>query len=201
MTDLLIFCGKEENISLDELPEETLQQVYYKEDFTLDHWKTWCKYIEESKFRNYLFITRSSPFDASYLIYALINIKTFKELFLKYEHNFKKIDPSITFDRALEELDQPDSVFWNSVFKDHYLCGLLYGYGESNAKHFTETIISHKNPQNFSENLPDELIKLPIYALSEIDTQTTHYKNEKKRIEKIYQGKDSIQVTLNQLRN
>ena len=199
MTDLLIFCGDEKDMSLDGLSQETLEGLSFREDFTFDRWKAWCKFINKNKFDNYIFLTRQSAHDPLYLVYGIVNIKLFEKVFLAHEQNFKKIDPLITFSKALKELQNSSSPFWNAAFADHYLCGLLYGYGEANAAYFAENLQSQKAPTKFSEKATEGFIRLPMYAISGADPQNERYKRQKKTIEEIYKNRDPIQITMEQL--
>lgn len=199
MTDILIFCGTQEDICLDGLSKETLENLTYEEDFTFDHWAAWCKFLKQTKFKNYIFITKQSRFDPLYLIYGLVNIEQFKKVFSKYEQDFKKIDSSITFSRAMRELEQADSSFWDAVFNDHYLRGLLYGYGETNARHFSEIISMNQTPAKFSARVTEGTVQLPTYAVAGVDAQEEFYKKQKETIEKIYKNQDLIEVTFKRL--
>ncbi|MBS0626310.1 MAG: hypothetical protein JSS32_09695 [Verrucomicrobia bacterium] len=196
MTDLLIYDGKLEDISLEVLvhPED----AQYVEDCTLENWKAWLKFSKKLKMKNYRFIQRRSNFDPTYIIYGIINIKLFQDVFEKYGDEFSHVDPEMTFDQALRELNQPDSRFWTKVFQDHYLSGLLYGYGEKNVESFVEVGGSHM-AHSTDEN-PEE-IQLPNYAALENDTKIKEYKKQRDFIKNIYKNEEFMKFTIRCLQN
>lgn len=109
-----------------------------------------------------------------------------EQVFDQFAQEFKAIDPVMTFTQALQELQQGESRFWSEVFANHYLSGILYGYGDENAKHFSECVQHQKIPEQFSEATQAGFILLPVYAISGKDAQKEMYQIQKKRIEQIY---------------
>jgi hypothetical protein len=121
-------------------------------------------------------------------------------------------------------LQDPHSVFWNNVFKidNHLAKGLLFGFGEKNS-FFGDWGLkqwSKKSSVRLSEkaiaylkNVPSRTstarvkigeggpsnFTIPIFGAIEDDEMIELYEKEKKEIEKIYRGKDLIEVTLQRL--
>ncbi len=125
---------------------------------------------------------------------------------------------------AALELQDPHSVFWNNVFKinNHLAKGLLFGFGKKNS-FFGDWRLKQwsKNPSlclsekaiAYLKSIPSRTsttrvkigeggpsnFTIPIFGAIEGDEMIELYGKEKKEIEKIYRGKDFIEVTLQRL--
>lgn len=122
------------------------------------------------------------------------------------------------------ELKNPRSKFWNNVFKidNHFAKGLLFGFGKKNSffedwhlKQRSKTTSLHLSEQAvaYLKNLPSKPstprvgigkgslsnFTIPIFGAVEDDEMIELYEKEKKGIEKIYRGKDLIEITLERL--
>jgi hypothetical protein len=122
------------------------------------------------------------------------------------------------------ELQNPHSVFWSNVFKidNHLAKGLLFGFGRKNS--FFEDWNLKRRSKEPSLSLSGEAVDylrsvhprisaervkigeggpsnftIPIFGAVEDDEMIELYEKEKQKIEKIYRGKNFIEVTLQRL--
>lgn len=122
------------------------------------------------------------------------------------------------------ELQNPHSAFWNRVFKidNHLTKGLIFGFGRKNSffwdwklNHLSKTSSLHLSEKAISylKNIPSnpstprvEIGKggpsnftVPIFGTVEGDEVVRLYEKEKKEIEKIFRGKDFVEIVLERL--
>lgn len=129
----------------------------------------------------------------------------------KYQNEFSALT-SIKFDpdNILDSIDDKNSVFWNRVFVNHYLMGLLFGYGEKNAYLFDyirrqgipfdlASISRFPQLSRMEEYMKKVLKKkisikdlpIPFFASFEIDDpQVSKYSKERKKIIKFLKDRD-----------
>ncbi|MDE3045410.1 MAG: hypothetical protein KGJ02_02025 [Verrucomicrobiota bacterium] len=123
------------------------------------------------------------------------------------------------------ELEDPNSLFWNKVFDFEHphrpggsiAHGLLFGFGKRNALFWTwESDLAARNEKAAAyfkhapfafhsfQNKEGELqevseLEIPAFKAIEGDETLKRYKREKREIEKLYRGKEFLEVTLKQL--
>ena len=123
--------------------------------------------------------------------------------------------------QATLELRNPDSVFWKNILSNpnHITKGLLFGFGlknsifgnlrltYSNSKISSElkkSIVKHLKAPSHGSRIKDgegspSNFTIPLFTSIEGDDWIEKYKKEKVEIEKIYLGKDLVEVTLQRL--
>ncbi len=200
ITDLLIYKGGEESISLEGLSRESLEKIEYGDDSTFKDWNSWKKFSKKLNFKNFRFVERPCLNDPSYVMYLLVNIETLKKLLQEYNSLFSnEILKNFNIDQVINELDNPKSIFWNEAFKNHYICGLLHGYGEENSAHF-KRIMSGEIKASFSEKFEDSITQdnfpLPIFAVADNESMVKKYRQQRSHIQKIYRDKNFLKTTL-----
>jgi hypothetical protein len=123
------------------------------------------------------------------------------------------------------QLDQSDSSFWNQIFgleengcssvERNQALGLLFGFGEKNARLFTsqaqdkKKLLCRGSLEYLGENhliwadflygLGVNMFLIPGFVAFEGDRLVDGYKLERKKIQTLYRGRDFLQVTLSQL--
>lgn len=204
ITDISFFIGTEDDICLDGLSKESLDAIVYEDDQVAQNGKVWKMFCKNLKCKNYLFVEQPSPFDPLHSSYCLVNIEAMKTVFEKYKEIFnQKTGKDLTFNLILDELQEPNSSLWNQIFQDHYLSGLLHGYGEENIKQFMKNSISIHPPATLKfsheEDNTSDSISLPIYAIAKDDVTLNKYKKQREKIKKIYENQDFLEVTFRQL--
>jgi hypothetical protein len=140
-----------------------------------------------------------------------INIVQLHYILNKYRNEFEQIvrvefDPNTIVDSIGDETD----IFWQKVFKNHFLLGLLLGYGEKNAYLFDwvrrnslplESIAIHRFPEIsrlechtkgiFKKNVTIADLVIPYFASFEIDDrEIERYLNEREKIIHFLKDKD-----------
>jgi hypothetical protein len=200
VTDLLIFTGSENDISIHGLSEETLQSLEYVEDHTFENWLSWKKLAETLNPKRIIFAERPCLLDPLHTMYLIINVEGLKDVHEKHRSSFRNIvGIDYEFDQVLKEINNPNSIFWNRSFEDHYLAGLLHGYGEENSRHFQKVMnreITPRFSKDFEGEITTENFPLPVFALSENDPATEKYQKQREKIKKIYRKNNFLKVTL-----
>lgn len=203
ITDICFFIGDETDIWLDGLSQEAMKQiVYIDNDALLENWNAWKKYAQSIPFKEFCFVEVPCPTDPLHVLYCLVNVNRVREVIQENELDFK-VRGGIDFGNIKREIRNPKSAFWNSMLHDHYLMGLLHGYGKENSSYFTKLLEGKESPHPFEtvegpfsiENFP-----LPIYAHTPNDSISRKYQQQREEIKKIYENKNFLDVTLNRLR-
>lgn len=201
LTDMLIFMGKESDLaalSEDEIIAATFTDASIRED-----WKTWKCIAHQIPSKSFVFVERSCPQDHDLVFYCVMNVKQTKKILLVYRKVFEeKTGISVDPDKMIQEFKNPESSFWRRVFADHYLSGLLYGFGEENVAYFL-THQSFDEEKSFSDE-PDNFatsikFPIPIYAMSVDDKTAPRYRDQRKIIQNIFRNKEIVDVTIQKL--
>lgn len=205
ITDMLIFTGLPKDTALNTVSPESLQSLTYVDDDTFEQWKEWKKFMKDLRFKNFLFIEGKCARDSTYSWICLINIPKAVKIIQDHELAFRKIigDQPLDSLDIIHRLTDPKSRFLEAVFSDHYLSGLLHGYGEENSRIFAEGFLKEKlhtvleQPQVSAENsMTHEYFPLPTYAASKNDPMQAKYEKQRKEIQNIYRGGNIIDITL-----
>ena len=156
-----------------------------------EKWIAWKKNHPESPFLFVKHPTDSKNLFNAYVINAREVVCAMQKYYSLFAHELGR-----DFDPLTETLDfeNPDSLFWNAIFKNHLLQGILYGFGEKNSYLFnqeTQLAESEKCPSGTpanhlikeEETSSIETIRLPTfrsYALPlEKDPVIAKYKKER----------------------
>jgi len=181
----------------------TFEQVapHFIEEY--ESWKHWEQIKDQYLGNNFRFF--KSPWHQEVLFFAnlsavaLILDKHYKEFKRAFGSDFEPVQMAL-------EIDSPDSDFWKMCFKDHFLSGLLFGFGEENAKLFSwklagKQIGSHRflscKEVPESDGPPLSSLTLPSFVVySPIDERVLFFKKMREEIFKLYEGKDFKELTL-----
>lgn len=178
-------------------------------------WKHWCETKEGSISPCYRFVARKAPFNHEINFGLFINVPSTTYILKKNYESFSQIT-GISFDpiTVIDEISDKNSLFWERVFHNHYLMGLLFGFGERNAFIFDwgaqhEAFLSDQQEvklcdkrfidENKSFISPRDL-KLPLFGSFSInDPYLENYKKEQKQIINRFKRKDFVTVVMNWL--
>ncbi len=200
ITDILIFIGSQDDICLECISSESLEKLEYIDDCTLENWNSWKQYAKNRNFSNFRFIERPSPHDTLHIMYLLVNIKNLKSILEKYKTKFsEETGLDYPVEQILSEIEDPKSIFWDRAFENHYLSGLLHGYGEENSRYFTRVAKGEVKPvfsDHQNRTVSNEKFPLPIFAITDDDQQCEKYKEQRIKIQQIYRNKNFLKKTL-----
>ena len=202
---MLVFTGSADDIALGTVSSAALESLSYVDDHTLEQWNAWKKFIKGLTFENFLFVEGICPRDPTYSWVALINIPKTVEMVQRHEIEFRKIlrDQHLDSATIIRALISPQSKFLEAVFSDHYLSGLLHGYGEENSRIFSEA--RHDETAHLTLTLPTEIMEgpvtykqfpLPTYAACAKDSMKLKYQKQRTDIQKVYHDGDIVNITL-----
>lgn len=179
---------------------------HFKEEYEL--WDTWSKVKEDYIGENFRFFADQNHKDrivfANLAAVALVLDEHYEDFKKAYNQDF---DPT----EIVYSIDSNDSEFWKICFSDHYLSGLLYGFGKSNAKLFSWEHNSKKpgKARTGSCNLAPEVnnpsitqLLPPSFAIySPLDEKLIFYREMRKQIIKLYEERDFLELTLKLLKD
>jgi hypothetical protein len=202
ITEMFLFVGSDDDLM--ELTEEELKTAIPLDRSIVDNWKTWKRYIDKISCKNFIIKENACLLDPTHTIYSVLNVKSVKRVLGKHREAFQRvIGSSFDTDKVIEEFKDSSSYFWNKVFEDHYLSGLLFGYGEENIAYFLDCMATQNTKIHFSDeynplatvnNFP-----LPSFALSAEDKTSDCYREQRIKIKKLCQDKDIIDLTIQRL--
>jgi hypothetical protein len=218
MTTIDIHYHSDEEVMawFNQLPEEQKKNSIVIENYDLpQNWEKWEKICPRFPMSRFLFFKRSNPEDPKFASLYFVNIAkvalTLQENYVifKRETGFK-FNP---LEVVVAMKDWPE--FWEEVFGNSTLLGLLYGYGLKNSSSFTWKYGDHPEAcdgfcQSLKSYSSDELVfgkanvsqfHLPIFASfsDSKDEIIEKYKKEREAIQREYQGKDFLNLTLQKL--
>jgi len=202
----------------DDLPETLKERFPFEEVFNyISPWKLWKIWMDKWE--------ATSVHEGRYLFFRkdlfgyFVNTKEVICILSRHYDDFAKaygedFDPlQVTF-----EMPDTNSKFWNALEGNHYLWGLLLGYGEKNAYLFslvqkgilpdlsvrTEPLEEKINQEMLHKAIDGMLdmkdLALPGYkSYFYFDQTMNQYKEERKKIIEIYSGKDFYKLTLSYL--
>ena len=183
------------------------------------NWKKWMQWRKNHPSSSFLFAKRSSNQNGLFNI-DMINTKETTWTLQKYYELFRR-ELEMDFDPldATLDFENPQSVFWEKIFSNHFLLGILYGFGERNAYLFSREIELEKTDKKrfhdhflFSSRLIKNKaaggdirnIKLPAFRsyappFEKEDPIIIKYRKEKKQIQNYLKKKQFLDAVLNQL--
>lgn len=123
-------------------------------------------------------------------------------------------------DTILDSIDDQGSIFWQKVFTNRYLCGLILGYGQKNAflfdwvrrnslsldsislKRFHElSRFRHHAKLMLKANITVEDLEIPYFVTFDIDNEDVErYSREREKIVDFLKDKDLVAFVLDQLK-
>ncbi len=184
-------------------------------------WLALQKALNSIKLKNYLF--RILPLrGAGRYDLMLINIQNTALVLAENYAIFKEASGGMDFHplQAVFELQDSDSLFWKNIFslQNHLAKGLLFGYGLENSlfgqwsfsssqgkltlpsEAYREEIEEYLKNAPFTPTISDNVstshFTIPLFGIVPQDETAKKYAQEKDSIEKIYRGKDMVEVTL-----
>ncbi len=182
----------------------------------------WERVKQKIKLTNYLIairpeLNRDAPFTKSLFF---VNITNTIALFQKHYVFFKQL-VGFDFDplEMIYDLENPASVFWQKIEYNYIAWGLLFGFGEENARFFTywmdgldqrqgrsldyfryAPFDSYENKDFFLRwSLNYHHFSLPVFRHFENDPVLEKYRKERDKIKKLYRGRDPLVVTVQRL--
>lgn len=175
-------------------------------------WDKWMNWRKNHPTPGFLF--RKQPTDSRNLFNVnMINIREAVWTLEKYYELFQR-ELKMEFDplEVIMEFEKEESNFWNAVFSNDYLLGILYGFGERNSFFFSKEI-NMKQKTDRDEFLfasfpvpkdpkksPIGEFSLPVFRSYEInqkeDPILKQFKEERQQIKQLLKGKDPFQEVL-----
>jgi hypothetical protein len=201
ITSMLIFKGAAEDSSLENLSPEALETLSFVDYKTAENFGSWKKLSENLNFQNFFFVEAPVPEDPSCYLLYFVNILETAKIFQDNFELFHRRTGIDNWEKMLSELKKPNRALWQNLFKDHYLAGLLYGYGKDNVEHFCRSICRQSFSESFEGVATKENFPIPVYATSASDKITNKYEKLRENIKKKYQGRDTVEFTLTVLQS
>ncbi len=199
ISQMLVFIGNDADRA--ELSEEQLKTAIFVDDSTVANWKAWQHFIGKIPSKHFILAERPCMRDTHHVIYSLLNIKRVKDVLAQYRPVFEqKIGSHFDIEQVIQQFKDPQSSFWRKAFADHYLSGLLFGYGEENIAYFMDPMKDREIENEFSDESDPcataGKFPIPIFATSACDQTSKRYREQREAIQEIYRGKDIVDVTM-----
>lgn len=200
MTSLLIFSGNLSDISIENLSESSLKKLQFIEYQTASNWKLGKMHIDKLALKKFRFVELECPLDPSYSYVLFLNVEKTMEVIKNHWNAFLQ-QGQIPFEskESFQDIDDLPLAIWRTILTDHYLSGLLYGYGEENIAYFLKEYDEKVFSECFEGNISCENFPIPIFASTEGDQRSKEYKRQREKIKKLFRGKDFLDVTLKKL--
>ena len=209
----------EHGVTLPSFKDYKSQYEKHKEMLaSLDKKKLWEDWIKKNKTLDpkFLIFSRVSPY-AEEDMGLFVNIPNLVYTLHHYYEIFST-RTQIEFDPSFEasQIIDSQSIFWDKIFKDHFLTGLIFGYGERSAflydwsnKHLSTVEIEKRfffnndakisqrlHLQNKSNISPSDLPLPTFFHFGICDPTELKYKAEKKEIAAFFQAENYIAIIL-----
>lgn len=172
---------------------------------TKTQWHAFKKEIEKLNLENYFFI---ECFDTSHNSVIFVHQPSLIEVLDHYHTQFEKgTGEKFNTLFKVNELKRGGSAFWDKIFKEknHYLMGLVFGFGEENSRYFNEESngnaklhkkrVEHTSLMEMKKLLKDEIsvedLTLPYFiSYQENDKILDNYRISRRKIMKLLTGKN-----------
>ena len=200
-----------------------------EEDFTANspwgvatktQWKAFKKEIKKIKFKNHFFIEYCYSYDdKDYNSILFVHEPSLIKILEIYHNQFEQgLDEKFDSFNKIMELRNGSSRFWDKIFKsrNHYLMGLIFGYGEKNSKCFQMEKEGDKNirlervtytslaeiKNSFRDDVSIKDLCLPSFiSYDDKDDIVEAYKEKRKFIIEYMKGKNLTQEVIILLNN
>jgi len=137
ISQMLVFIGDDADRA--QLSAEQLKTAIFVDDSTVVNWRAWRHFIRKLPSKHFILAERPCVRDAQHVIYSLLNVRQVKDVLAEHKLAFEqKTGGHFNIDQVIQQFKDPQSSFWSKAFADHYLSGLLFGYGEENIVHFID---------------------------------------------------------------
>lgn len=181
-------------------------------------WEVWqAAYPHLSTPLYKLFSRRLSKEKPDAMVGLFINVPQTVHVLRKYRSEFYQFTGmEFDTDKILDTIEDENSIFWDRVLTNHFLLGLLLGYGEKNAYLFDWITKNTLSPQSMSiarfpelsrieqdvkktmkKSITIEDLPIPYFVTFEISDETVErYKKEREKIIPFFKDKDFVPCVL-----
>lgn len=175
-------------------------------------WILWKERPHKTLSRRFIIDSRTCEFGEE-AMGLFINVPLLEYTLVDNFELFER-ETQVIFDpySVVNEIFDASSPFWNKVFSNHFLLGILLGYGKKNSFIFscnskveTEVISSlneiQKTNVQLSENVSISDLQPPMFLSFAIyDEEIQKYSHEKEKIVEFYKDRDFKEMTLELLK-
>ena len=205
ISEILFYTGNLKSLENAESLNVEQDEIFFVESETilkqLSNWRLWKDYQKTLKLNNFGFIEISPPNQTDYCFYYIINFEAARKVIEENLHDFTS-RLGIDLSNYKKRLMDPQSILWTKGFTDHYLMGLLYGFGKENAEYFVSRISNNEALEHFEivegpyneDNLP-----IPLYGSCKEDVQKQKFYFQKESIQKHLKNKNFVDEVLKKL--
>ena len=189
------------------VPDDKDSKVISVTRYTIpENWDKWEQIRSRFPIKNFLFFKKQDNFFPKIYRLYFVNIRLLEATLTDHYKLFKeRIEADFKPCNVVLEIQDNESFFWEHVFNDSMLMGILYGFGKNNAENFLQagkinSGIKFSDQQEVIGETDLNNFTIPIFAsFSEKDEKIKQYLMERKRIKKTYKNKNFVHETLKQL--
>lgn len=179
------------------LPQETLDALEYIDSHTAENWDAWRMLVGSLNFDNYFFL--ELPLEPGSYTILFVNMKELMKVFNSCQEQILSVTNLSCLDEVVKKCREGDVACWQSLFKNHYLAGMMYGFGEENIQEFC----MGNNPKKFSAEpimgATSTNFTIPTFAVSPDDKTCSKYEKQREQIKEIFRDKKVLSVTIDKL--
>lgn len=142
-----------------------------------------------------------------------VNIPSVMFVMDKYRNEFSEVfGENFDLQNAAHVIGNIDEPGWQKIKNNHFLLGLLFGFGEMNAKYFSMEQAGQQHPlrrpslelvgmvMRGAQTLEVKDLDIPGFISYHLhDPVEEHFKQEREKIIALYEGKDFLKLTLRYL--
>lgn len=186
---------------------------------TKDQWKAFEKEIKKIDLKDCFFVeTRYNYEDKNVNCLLFVHRPSLIKLLDCHRNRFEKYLGKFNAAEKVSELKNGGSKFWDKIFKErnHFLLGLVLGFGETNSRLFDEEFngnkksfdqrVDHTSLEELKKILKDDIsiedLCIPQFiSYQEEDDLVNDYKKAREKIIERLKGKDLTQEVFSLLKN
>lgn len=175
-------------------------------------WQLWqkaCKTYETEKylFQRYSYKRTLDSRCETIKGYILVNKTALNDCLEKYQEDFKTyLGRVISEQEILDSIRKNQGIFYESIYSNEFLIGMLFGFGRGNAwKYCNQENAGKKRMQSFcppkiTHPFFHSVTMMPQFAadftLEETQSLYRKYRRQLKEIRKEYRGRDFLEATI-----
>ena len=201
--------------------KEIINQIkqHHREYDLPQNWEKWMAWKKKYPHSHFLFAKRPVDENANLFDAYIVNAPEVAWTLQKHYSLFSR-ELKMDFDpiEATLEFEDPNSVFWERIFSNHLLQGVLHGYGERNAYFFSRRLAqgaergkdfhvcmfdSSSSSKNKREGNTIETLRIPLFRSYEPtygeDPVIAKYEKERQVVQQLLRKTDFVEEALNKL--
>jgi hypothetical protein len=197
-----------ENLSEKERQNKLKKLKSYCEENQLPSlWDKWMEWIKLHPSKNFLFLKRPTIYENVFGLCTLNVAEAAWTMQAHYDLFVRELGAPFEPLAMTLEFSNPQSTFWEKIFTNHLLQGILFGFGEKNSYFFNLEIqgkLDHPFPSQLIGIASDSSeLPLPYFRSYSVppnrDPTIAKYEKERNEIKDFLSGKDFVEEVIHRI--